>query len=174
MPQRAILELLKPSYPALLISVKFVPNRCLTSSCISNRLRSLHHLHIAWVHNRTEIFTEDFCLLHTAINSLIISRWKEPPYKWSFFFYFLNICKTYLVSLALPAMDFLVMSFTSHIDFLHFITSGSYKLLSSSLFQFFIYCFFSSNCCLAFATEPGWADGQGWPLWVVWQWLLAR
>lgn len=34
------------------------------------------------------------------------------------------------------------MSFTSLIDFLHFITFDSYKLLSTSLFQFLIYCFF--------------------------------
>lgn len=82
-----------------------------------------------------------------------------------------------LWSLALPAMDFLPMSFTSLIDFLHFITFDSYKLPSTSLFQFLIYCFFTSNCCLHFATEPGWADGQGCPLSRLWDggfWLCNQ
>lgn len=37
--------------------------------------------------NRTEILTEEFCLPCPAINSFIISRWKELPYKWSFFLF---------------------------------------------------------------------------------------
>lgn len=50
------------------------------------------------------------------------------------------------------------MSFTSLIDFLHFITSDSYKLLSSSLFQFLIYCFFLP--LIAAFTLPLNQDGQ--------------
>lgn len=69
------------------------------------------------------------------------------------------------------------MSFTSLIDFLHFITFDSYELLSTSLFQFLIYCFFTSNCCLYFATEPGWADSQGYPFSILWDggfWLCNQ
>lgn len=52
------------------------------------------------------------------------------------------------------------MSFTSLIDFLHFITSDSYKLLSSSLFQFLIYCFFFFLPLIAAFTLPLNQDGQ--------------